>query len=107
MNLQKKIEITPEEMISDFKKNGRDQYFLVDIRSYNERIIDGFIEDDLFLPMEILLENQDKIPHDKIIIFYCRSGVRSLYLTNIFQENYNFKEVLNLKGGIIEYKKKF
>lgn len=98
-----KIEYTFNEICQSFQRN---EYFLVDVRSYEERIIDGFIEnDDLFKPIEILFKNFDDIPTDKIIIFYCRSGFRSLIATNFFKDKKIFKQVLNLSGGILEYKK--
>jgi rhodanese-related sulfurtransferase len=103
--MDEKIEYTFSEICKSFKRN---EYFLIDIRSYEERIIDGFIEDDdLFRPIDLLFENFDEIPKDKVIIFYCRSGVRSLMLVNFFKDKKIFKKVLSLKGGIIDYRKNY
>jgi adenylyltransferase/sulfurtransferase len=105
---EKCLEISVCQMFENFKEKERESYFLIDVRSYEERIIDGFIEcDDLFRPIELLFQDFSDIPLDKTIIFYCRSGVRSLVAANFFEEKKIFKKNLSLSGGILEYKRKF
>lgn len=107
MDQNQQIEISLDEMFENFEKYGRDEYFLIDVRPEDERKAEGHIEfDDLRIHVTEIFENLEKIPKDKTIIFYCRSGGRSLFATNALRETREFKRVLNLKGGILEYNNK-
>lgn len=88
-------------------KINNEKFVLIDVRSREERFIDGFIsEDDLLIPLEILYENFEQIKTDKNtkIIVYCHSGVRSYYAVQFLLEK-GFDNIFSLEGGILGYKK--
>lgn len=74
---------------------------LIDVREPSEtkqEIIEGAIKNPLssFDP--------DLIPNnDKTLVFYCRSGRRSMEAANFYSEN-SGKNCKNLQGGIIAWK---
>lgn len=48
----------------------------------------------------------DELPKDKLIIIYCRSGIRSRKAANILVEN-GFTQIYDMTGeGIIEWQSK-
>ncbi len=89
--------------MENFLKN-RDEYFILDVRAREERVIDGVIEDDFWLQLDFLYQNPDEIREheNKKIVIYCRSGVRSLSAAKFLQES-GFKNVWSLDGGIMLY----
>lgn len=74
---------------------------LIDVRSPME-IAQGAIDGADHLPLHTLPYNMDKIPADKKVVFYCRTGVRSAqacaFVTGQGKEN-----VYNLRGGIMAW----
>jgi len=61
------------------------QAFLVDVREeyeFEEDFVGG-----INIPLPDLTQNLTKIPPDKTIVFYCRSGVRSLMAANLLRKN--------------------
>ena len=53
----------------------------------------------LHIPLSRLPENLDKIPHERSVIVYCHTGIRSLLACYLLLEN-GYREVSNLEGGI-------
>lgn len=83
---------------------GKDKVFLLDVRTpdeFKEEHIEGAIEID-FKERSFRDECLKKLPKDKVIAVYCRSGFRSSTASNILlEEGFN---VVNLKGGITAWK---
>ena len=78
---------------------------LIDVRELDE--VEGVsynVPNRIDIPLSTFEENLNQIPKDKILIIACRRGFRSYDVTNYLSQN-NFKNVYNLKGGIIEWER--
>jgi len=58
------------------------------------------------IPLDTVLNKTDKISRDKKVVVHCRSGVRSAKAINKLQEEYDFDNLYNLKGGILAWSEK-
>lgn len=78
---------------------------ILDVRTPMEYKQDGHIPNSILIPIQILPQNVNHLEKfkDKKILVYCRSGNRSAAASR-FLEQVGFKNVYNLKGGIIEWK---
>ena len=92
-------EITPKELKA--KIDQKDDFYLLDVRNPDELEICS-IGGEL-IPLGDLSDNLNKIPNDKMIIVYCRSGGRSGKAVQIIQSELKLEEVYNLAGGILRY----
>ena len=87
------------------KNKGNDNFCILDIRTPQE-IESGIIEGSKNInyfdkDFRKKLNNLDK---DKVYFIYCKSGKRSGLALNIMEE-LQFKEVYNMPGGMIKWKK--
>ena len=76
---------------------------LIDVRELDE--VEGVsynVPNRIDIPLSKFEKNIGQIPQDKLLIIACRRGIRSYDVTNYLSQN-NFKNVYNLKGGIIEW----
>jgi rhodanese-related sulfurtransferase len=71
---------------------------VLDVRTYEE-FIGGHIEKSLWMPLEQLTSLMQALPHDRLIITVCRSGVRSIQARNILL-NAGWTQVTSMTGGI-------
>lgn len=79
---------------------------LLDVRTPVEYREDGHIPGSVLIPVQILpqyLKDIEKFK-DKKVLVYCRSGNRSAVAARFLEQN-GFKQVYNLKDGIIGWKK--
>ena len=63
-----------------------DQLLLIDVREeyeYEEDFVGG-----INIPLPELAENITKMPADKTVVFYCRSGARSLMAVNLLKKSH-------------------
>ncbi len=97
--------ISPKEAYQLIKKDKKD-VVIIDVRTPSELKADGKIPNSILIPLGNLGEGIDKIKKykDKKVIVYCRSGNRSTSASR-FLTSIGFKEVYNLQGGIIKWKK--
>lgn len=58
------------------------------------------LDGTLDIPMNEVPDRLDELPKDKPIAVLCRSGARSLKVTNYLRAN-GFSEVSNIAGGIL------
>ena len=73
---------------------------LIDLRSADERLNNGYIKDSINIPLPVLFTSLDQLPADKeaAIIVYCGSGLRgSIALTGLHLLGY--KNAINIGGG--------
>jgi len=91
----KSIDSKDARMLVDMGK-----VIILDVRTPQENA-EARIKNSLLIPLDQLESRLDEIPKDKPILVYCRSGSRSLFAAQILEKN-GFKEVLNLKEGIID-----
>jgi len=95
--------ISPKEAYSLIQKE-KDKVVILDVRTPQEVIQEGKIENALVIPLDQLAQNMDKLKvyKNKKIIVYCRSGNRSVAAARLLS-SLGFK-VFNIKGGISEWK---
>lgn len=73
---------------------------LVDVRTAEE-FGDGYIPGAINISLQELEQKINRIPKDKPVIVYCRSGNRSSFAVNILRQA-GYTEVYDL-GGIIDW----
>lgn len=94
-------EISPEEFKSLMSKS---DVVVIDVRT-PEEVAEGFIEGaDLFIDYNGCCFNEEiaKLEKNRTYVVYCRSGGRSSNASKFMAKN-GFKDVYNLKGGIIQW----
>jgi len=92
-------EITVQEL-----KKMRDEktpHQLIDVREEHEADIASI--QGLLIPMGEVMDRIDEIKKDIPVIVHCRSGARSRAIVEALQNNFNYTNLLNLKGGIIAW----
>ncbi len=92
-------EITVSELY-DMQVNG-EQYQLIDVREPHEYEIVN-LEGEL-IPLGTIAANADKIAKDKKVIIHCKMGGRSAKAIEELEDKFGFKNLYNLKGGILAY----
>ena len=83
------------------KLSSEEELCLLDIRSEAE-VVHGMLPQSSHLPMHMIPVNMDQFPRDREIVLYCRSGARS-YHACMYLMQQGFNNVINLKGGIIDW----
>ncbi len=74
---------------------------LLDIRSEAE-VMHGMLPNSEHLPMHLIPLRAMDFPRDRKIVLYCRSGARSYHACRFLMQQ-GFDNVINLKGGIIDW----
>ena len=75
----------------------------VDVREEDElKQISYDVPNIVNIPLSQFNNRFEELPKDKEIIMVCRGGRRSLFATD-FLLSHNFKSVVNMKGGIIQW----
>jgi len=95
--------ITATELYNLINTNADIQ--LVDVREQDEH--DAFNIGGELIPLNIITQQIDQIDREIPVIFYCRKGVRSHIAIQRLQQKYPFENLVNLAGGMDEWKKKF
>ena len=76
---------------------------LIDVREVHEH--DQFNIGGRLIPFNDILNEAHTIPRDKDVILYCKIGIRSQIAMQRLQEKFNFKNLINLKGGMEAWKR--
>ena len=95
-----------EISVDDFKtslEEGAD-FQIIDVREPYEFEIANL--GGTLIPLSTIEDNFHKISKNKKVILHCRSGKRSADAIRKLQKIYPFKNLFNLKGGILEYSNK-
>jgi molybdopterin/thiamine biosynthesis adenylyltransferase/rhodanese-related sulfurtransferase len=92
-------EITARDLYN-WKVNGK-PFKLIDVREPLEYQI-AQIGGEL-IPLATVAEHADQIPRDIDVVIHCKSGARSLKAIQELEEKFGFKNLYNLKGGILAY----
>lgn len=71
---------------------------LIDVRSEEEHEVHNI--GGLLIPLEELLRRSGEIELDKVVVFYCRKGIRSQIAIQRLQEKFPEANFYNLEGGI-------
>jgi rhodanese-related sulfurtransferase len=77
------------------------ELILLDVRTIDEYTSEH-IEGALNIPLQELQEKVGMLDKNKIILVYCRSGVRSLQASQILVDN-GFTRINNIEGGIVAW----
>ena len=92
-------EITARELY-DWQVRGK-KFKLIDVREpleYQIVQIGGEL-----IPLGTIAEHSEQIPQDIDVVVYCKAGLRSEKAIRVLEEKFGFKNLYNLKGGIISY----
>ena len=92
-------QITPQQLKA--RLDAGDDLFLLDVREVHERDICN-IGGDL-IPKDTVANSLDRIPKDKEIVVYCRSGGRSDWVARELVGRHGFSRVSNLAGGMLRW----
>jgi rhodanese-related sulfurtransferase len=92
-------QITPQQLKA--RLDAGEDLFLLDVREVHERDICN-IGGEL-IPKDTVSNNLDRIPRDKEIIVYCRSGGRSDWVARELVGRHGFSRVSNLAGGMLRW----
>ena len=92
-------EITVQQLKS--MKDAKEDFQLIDVREeYEHEICE--IGGEL-IPMGEVNDNVEKISRDKKVVVHCRSGKRSASVIQMLEQAHGFKNLYNLKGGILAW----
>ncbi len=91
---------TSVKELAEMKSSGAD-FQLIDVREQNEFDI-AEIGGEL-IPMNTIPGHIAKISRDKKVVIHCRSGKRSGDVIKWLEQNHDFNNLYNLKGGILAY----
>jgi adenylyltransferase/sulfurtransferase len=92
-------QISPQELKQRLDRG--DDIFLLDVREPHERDICN-IGGEL-IPKATVAAHVAKIPRDKEVVVYCRSGGRSQAVAQELKSQHGFAQVLNLAGGMLRW----
>ena len=76
-------------------------FLLVDVREEWER--DAYNIGGLHIPMGSLMGRISEIPKDKVVVFYCEKGIRSVIVVQRL-EGMGYHNLYNLAGGMQAWK---
>jgi|TARA_B110000914_G_C15434082_1_gene432867 rhodanese-related sulfurtransferase len=82
--------------------DNKDDFQLIDIRDDYEIDICSIGGDKI--NMYSIPDNIDKINKENKVIIYCRTGVRSANVVSMLENNFLFKNIYNLEGGIMKWR---
>ena len=88
------------QALRDFMVQGT-PYYLLDIREQHEYDA-GHIDGCVHIPMGMLREQYQTLPHNKPLIVYCKIGGRSADVTR-WLNAHGYPNAMSLDGGIIEW----
>jgi rhodanese-related sulfurtransferase len=86
------------------KIDAKEDFFLLDVREPNEYQI-AKIPGSTLIPLGEVPRRYQEIPRDKEIIVHCKMGGRSAKAATFLRQQ-GFKNVKNLKGGILDWSDK-
>lgn len=95
---ESKTLISPNTYTQDFESR---DHILLDVRTVAE-FNEGHIEGATNIPVEELDRYLDRLPKDKTIVVYCRSGNRSATAATLLK-NEGFSSVYDIDGGLIAW----
>ena len=95
------IELTALQL-SEYIKKEKD-LTLIDVREEWEYKT-AAIQNSIHIPISQIQEKMAEFEHNQQIVFICHHGIRSRMVCNFF-ERMNYKNVINLLGGIDSWSK--
>lgn len=92
-------EVSVQELLA-LQESGED-FQLIDVREPYEYEIANLNAE--LIPLATILDNAGKIASDKKVVIHCRSGARSRTAIEKLEKKFGFKNLYNLKGGILAW----
>ena len=92
-------EVTVQELKQMF--DSKEDFQLIDVRESYEYDIANLGGE--LIPVGTILDHVEKISKEKTVVVHCRSGQRSKMAIMNLEENHQFKNLFNLRGGILAY----
>jgi len=92
-----------EVTVQELKKmmDVKEDFTLIDVREDYEAAIATL--GGKLIPMGSVMDNLAEIPTDKKVVVHCRSGKRSATVISALEEMHGYKNLYNLKGGILAW----
>ncbi len=87
------------------KLDNNEAIVLIDVREPFEHI--DYNIGGLLIPMNTIFEQIENIPKDKTVVLYCAKGIRSSIVIQRLEDKFNFKNLINLTGGMYNWRKEF
>lgn len=81
--------------------DGSKDFLLIDVREPYEREI-AHIGGEL-IPLGSIMMQAESLPRDRMVIIYCRSGVRSATAIHQLEKTMGFTNLYNLRGGVLAW----
>ncbi len=99
-------QLTPDDLKTYIRTHNEREYVLVDVRQPAE-YQDEHIPGAFLLPLPALQTNLSELDSERDLIFYCRSGKRSMAAATLaLEDNVTGKRIYNLVGGIMSWQGK-
>ncbi len=80
------------------KIDNKEEFLLIDVRNKDEYEYCNL--NAVLIPMSEIPERYSEIPKDKTVILHCHHGGRSKKVIQWLQDNFDYKNLHNLTGGI-------
>jgi len=92
-----------EVTVHELKKmiDAKDDFQFIDVREKGEH--DYCKIGGELIPMGQVFQNVDRIGNERKVVIYCRSGNRSANVIRALEQHFNFDNLFNLKGGILDW----
>ncbi|TAF77643.1 MAG: rhodanese-like domain-containing protein [Bacteroidetes bacterium] len=81
--------------------DSKKDFQLIDVREKNEFEVCDL--GGILIPLNTIPDNIDKISKEKMVVVHCRSGKRSASAIQYLEQNFGFKNLYNLEGGILAW----
>src|SRR6185503_6541703 len=98
--IEKPVKELTAEQLYDWQVKG-EKFQIIDVREPHEYDIVN-IGGEL-IPLASVLANADRISKDVPVVVHCKVGGRSAKAIRELEEKFGFKNLYNLKGGILSY----
>jgi rhodanese-related sulfurtransferase/rubrerythrin len=96
-------EMTPQQLRDFVQRTDESAFVLIDVRQPGE-YEQAHIPGARLLPLPELIQTMDTLPHDRSIVFYCRSGGRSMAAATMAEETSEDRSrIYNLTGGMLAW----
>lgn len=94
-------QLSPAELRDLLSKGEKIQ--LIDVREEEEH--EAFNIGGKLLPLGEIMQMADTISRKGKVVLYCKRGIRSAIAIQRLQEKFGFTNLINLRGGLEEWKK--
>jgi molybdopterin/thiamine biosynthesis adenylyltransferase/rhodanese-related sulfurtransferase len=86
-------------------RNSNKPHVLIDVREPYEHQVSSI--GGQLIPLEEISQNRQKIPSDRPVVFYCKSGLRSTKAIEQLQGIADYPMLYSLSGGLMAWKSAF